>query len=97
MKTIRRFLRIRLHFSGGMACCWPVKSGGQISSRWLFSRLGENTQVARNLISNRLSRRSIERRMGMGQASRSGLRDVACLFGVDTFNRRYECCDHCNR
>src|SRR6266481_4911041 len=19
------------------------------------------------------------------------------LFGVDTFNRRYECCDHCNR
>ena len=33
----------------------------------------------------------------MGQASRSGLRDVAGLFGVDTFNRRYECCDHCNR
>jgi len=35
--------------------------------------------------------------MGMGQASRSGLRDVAGLFGADTFNRRYECCDHCNR
>jgi hypothetical protein len=42
------------------------------------------------LISNRLSRRSIERRMGTSEASRTGLCNVIGLSSVDTFNRRYE-------
>jgi hypothetical protein len=35
--------------------------------------------------------------MGMGEASRTGLRNVTGLSGVDTFNRRYERRHHHNR
>jgi hypothetical protein len=77
-----------------MASCWQVRKGGLILNRGLFR--SKHTGRAK-LISNRLSRRSIERRMGMSEASRTGLCNVIGLSGVDTFNRRYERRHHHNR